>query len=873
MVQCVLGALAVALLLMGSTAPGFCDADPVKGDADFTAGGGYARLVLKLTDDVESEVVTAGNILVIRFKRPVDIPIEGIADAVPDYISSARRDPDGTAIRLALARRVTVNTMTAGERIFVDLLPDSWTGPPPALPPEVIRELADRARAAERALRIARATTEAKKRPPIRIRASVQPTFVRFVFEMPDGINVSSVLNDQKLTLFFNAVLNFDLADAKIASPPNIASISQKISGESSAIEIMLIGDVDVHSFREEKNYIIDVAFQPVEKPSALLADAAKSVLEKAAAEKATAPEPPPLAVLMPAASPPPAAPAIAAPRTAAAPEAASMAAAPAPEKPVKRIAPPKQSSEAAPAVPPQPARQASVEPRPDIKIEAAPKSAAAGPPSAAEPAKEMLPPVTPSAASAAAFSAEMPPGDNAAVVSAVRDSEGLHVTFAFDVATPAALFRRADTVWLVFDSTKPIDLTPFKTNGGSIVAEIKSLPLQNGQAIRIRLNRPLMPSLVGDGKANWTLSFADTMQTPTQPLTTTRNITDPTRANVTVALAKPGRQHKLVDPEAGDTLLVITAPPPVRGFIKRQDFVEMSLLESVHGVAIRPNSDEVTAEIAGDKIVITKPGGLTLSSVSTSSDRAATVPKAIFDVDDWRKNQQGYYNAAHNALVEATAAVEADQRAPARMDLARFYLARQFYPEAKSVLDVMLADTKPDAIDPAVLIVHAVASIQMGRPGLALKDLANPVVGSSYDAQLWMALALARQGKWAEAREKFKNVEFAITSLPIDLQRIVITDAMRCAIEVKDYSGADKRSGDLDVIGLPPEMQPTVSVMRGRLAEALGHDQDAFSQYRLAIDSPDRQAATEAKLYEIALKQKREEISPAGCAARTGDR
>ncbi len=248
--------------------------------------------MLKLADDVDSEVVTAGNILVIRFKKPVDIPVDGIADAAPDYVSSARRDPDGTAIRLSLSRRVTVNTMTAGERTFIDLLPDSWTGPPPALPPEVIRELAERARAAERALRIAQATTQAKKRPPIRVRASVQPTFVRFVFEMPDGVNVSSVLNDQKLTLFFNAVLNFDLADAKVAAPPNIASINQKISGDSSAIEIMLIGDVDVHSFREEKNYIIDVAFQPAEKPAALLPEAAKSVPERPSRRRRPHPKP-----------------------------------------------------------------------------------------------------------------------------------------------------------------------------------------------------------------------------------------------------------------------------------------------------------------------------------------------------------------------------------------------------------------------------------------------------------------------------------------------------------------------------------------------------------------------------------------------------
>ena len=86
-----------------------------------------------------------------------------------------------------------------------------------------------------------------------------------------------------------------------------------------------------------------------------------------------------------------------------------------------------------------------------------------------------------------------------------------------------------------------------------------------------------------------------------------------------------------LLDPDAGDTLLVVTAPPPVRGFIKRQDFVEMSLLESIHGVAVRPNSDDVTAEIAPDKIILGRPGGLTLSSANAASERAPTAAQADF--------------------------------------------------------------------------------------------------------------------------------------------------------------------------------------------------------------------------------------------------
>jgi len=44
---------------------------------------------------------------------------------------------------------------------------------------------------------------------------------------------------------------------------------------------------------------------------------------------------------------------------------------------------------------------------------------------------------------------------------------------------------------------------------------------------------------------------------------------------------------HRFTDPDAGDGLLVVTAPVAGSGVLSmRQDFVELSLLESDHGVA-----------------------------------------------------------------------------------------------------------------------------------------------------------------------------------------------------------------------------------------------------------------------------------------------
>ena len=88
--------LAAALVLIGLTWSGTSRAaDPVKGEATFSACGGYARLVISWADVVGPKSTTAGSIVVIRFERPVDISVDKLADAVPDYVGSARRDPDG----------------------------------------------------------------------------------------------------------------------------------------------------------------------------------------------------------------------------------------------------------------------------------------------------------------------------------------------------------------------------------------------------------------------------------------------------------------------------------------------------------------------------------------------------------------------------------------------------------------------------------------------------------------------------------------------------------------------------------------------------------------------------------------------------------
>jgi hypothetical protein len=92
-------------------------------------------------------------------------------------------------------------------------------------------------------------------------------------------------------------------------------------------------------------------------------------------------------------------------------------------------------------------------------------------------------------------------------------------------------------------------------------------------------------------------------------------------------------------------------------------------------------------------------------------------------------------------------------------------------------------------------------------------------------------------------------------------MQRIVTADAMRAALEVKDYAGASRRRSELEVVGVPKEMKPEIAVLRGRLAEALAHDKDALDAYKYAANTSDRPSAAEGKLLELLLRKKRGEI------------
>ena len=253
-------ALGLLFLAAAFAPPAAVASDQIKGSLEVKVDDGYARFVFTIGDEVDASVHLAGGVLIVNFTRPVFVSVERLAALAPDYVSAARRDPDGKSIRMALARKVTVNATGAAEKFFVDLMPETWSAPPPSLPSEVIEDLARRAREAARLQHQRQAAPQPKIEPAlVRVRVARQPTFMRYVFDLPDRTNVAADRAKERLTLTFDTPITFDLVDALASLPPAIAAINAEAEDASSLVRFSFQAKVDVRSFHDGKSYVVDV--------------------------------------------------------------------------------------------------------------------------------------------------------------------------------------------------------------------------------------------------------------------------------------------------------------------------------------------------------------------------------------------------------------------------------------------------------------------------------------------------------------------------------------------------------------------------------------------------------------------------------------
>lgn len=315
--------LAALALAAGLETPALAAGANLRGQA---MPAGFGRLSLTFDEPIQTRIRVSNGVLIVAFGGQVQVDVARIARELPNYVSVARVDPDGRGMRFALTQPYKANLIEAGDKAFIDLLPQNWSGVMPGPPAEALAELTERLRLAE-----VRAK-EAARQPPappalLTMNAASLPTLERLIFKAPAETKLTSDLSDGTLKLVFDRPMNVEAGAIRSALPSDIGLAGFDAGKEALSLSLSLPKDWQVRSFNDETGLVVDL-LRPVKQEALSLADLGKP----------QAPTPPP-----PAATP-------AAAEAAAKPAATPPAAQPA-TPPVKAVA----AAPAAPELPPGP--------------------------------------------------------------------------------------------------------------------------------------------------------------------------------------------------------------------------------------------------------------------------------------------------------------------------------------------------------------------------------------------------------------------------------------------------------------------------------------------------------------------------------------
>ena len=437
-----------------------------------------------------------------------------------------------------------------------------------------------------------------------------------------------------------------------------------------------------------------------------------------------------------------------------------------------------------------------------------------------------------------------------------------LRLDFPWRNPLGAAVFRRGDAIWVVFDAQARIDVSKAPKNVPQFAA-MQSLSGPGYSAVRISTRSPAAFAATAEG-ADWEITLDPAAAPPATPVTLARDDTAGV-AGLTGALAGATGVYWVSDPAVGDRIGVVTALAPAKGLPAAHDFVDFTLLQSAQGLAATPKVDDLTLAFNGDIVTLGRPKGLALSGggAKLADAEALGAPKPAaapgFLGDDWTATGAVGFLPRYDALMAAVADEEdkgVTGPTAAHLALARFLVGEGLSFEAIGILSDALRVHAELGDNAEFRALRGMARAMAGRDKEAETDLSAPVLSDSQPAALWRGYVLARTSQWADARKAFTAGAPALSRFPAFWKQRFARAAAQTALALNDIPGARSwinfalaAPADADEDAATRLVQAEVSEREGNAAAALALYQALAQLPRDDIAAPARLHATQIQL------------------------
>jgi hypothetical protein len=644
---------------------------------------------LSFTTDSKVSATTTGGVLAITFSNKTSLDPAAVANAMPRVLSGGRADADGKTLRFTLSQPVKLHVSQIGTRAVVDIADTNFAGVMPDLVPPP-KPVAK--------------PIDVASLPEIKLRTGAYEKFTRLVFDWPKDVSYQVYPGAGKMTLRFGTPMRVDVSALARFAPPWVKNASWRIDGTSTVVEFETDSDSGYHDFKDGTHVVLDIMAPKTDGAAYAPPGTAKPAITKIDAK-------------------------IASKITKGGASAAQVAAI---TQTVAKLQPPKPET-----------KQPEVKPEAH-KPEAKPDSKAAD----AKPADNKTAEAKPAAPET--------PAEVIPVADGKRTRDGAVITFKGAGGRASAVFVRGLTAWVVLENAPNFDARNLKASLGDFAAGLEAVSSNGLGILRITLKAPAEIAARGLGP-NLEVEIAPKVAPPPVVIGFARNQSDPKRASLSTLLPAADHAFQLLDPSGGDLLTIIPAQAG-RGVPALRSFADFAALPSASGLVITPYTDDLQVNVDTARVAIARPAGLSLTppqmpvaQTPSAMARAGNGP-SYMNFAEWGQASGGSFLATERKLTQIVARAEPQRSTPARLALARFYLANGFAAESLGLLNLLQAKDPALAGDAQLTTMRAVAEYMMGR----YRDARNTLIGPGFDsdrhAAFWRGLIEARMENWKDA-------------------------------------------------------------------------------------------------------------------------
>jgi tetratricopeptide (TPR) repeat protein len=485
------------------------------------------------------------------------------------------------------------------------------------------------------------------------------------------------------------------------------------------------------------------------------------------------------------------------------------------------------------------------------------------------------LDPLSEVGADGAAANRPDPRPDNGIVpVSGKVESGQSVLRFAWKAPLGAAIFRRGDALWIVFDGKAQLDLSKVAKSLPQ-VGDLRAVQGEDYTALRLIVPQATLVNASAEGPV-WAVSIGPSSTASSTAASTLIRVGRDERGvppSLTAAVAGATHVAWINDPVVGDRIGVVTALAPAKGLPSRRDYVEAAFLRSSQGLAIEPYVDDLEVFVTGDIVRIGRPKGLALSGKAAAKQIAAqsgapqpAAMPALIDFKGWSETGSGGFLGRYHALMNAAtdeAIKNKDGDVTARMAMARFLIGSELSFEGIGMLNLVAKVNQTMMGNAEFRGLRGAAKVMAGRYKEGSTDLASPVLQGDPSSALWRGYIAYKQGQWPEARDQFQQGMPAIKLFPPTWQARFSRANAEATLAAGDVDGARTLLRGAQISGVDIVETLKTLLVQAQIFEAMGDASRAMRMFDALSRARTEEVSAPALLNATRIKLDRGTITP----------